>query len=191
MSIIILNEDEFLLESREPILAWLLSAPAYAAAVYFIYYLLTSIYYYVNQSATLIEWLSALPGFIFLTLAALGLLALALSMSISEYVRVNRRQQIISTWRGSPTISLLRKDIKLSQIEEIICRQKTEKYSGANTRGTAYHRKRLSRTVYIVDALKNNHETLKLIKFTEKPIAKKWGRSIAEFCDKPFKDRLK
>jgi len=190
MSLEKISENELILASKRHYIELLFSAPFYIATTYITYYLITSIYAYLTYPASLSEWLRALPGLAFMAIFALGLLALAHYLSATIYVQVDRQQQTVSAWAGVLKHKLVSKHVRLSNITTFVARQKTLKSTNNQKRFNSHHHHDQSRTFFLIDAKLLDKTDVTLIKFTKKADAKKWARSLAEFCDTPLNDRL-
>lgn len=168
---------------RHPVGLLIITAPAFMVSLYFGYILVSSLIDYMAH-ATAGEWISALPGMLFvLALFALALSVFAYSASRHNII-VDTRLGVIGKRRELMGLHTRGKVINLAKISKIICRQKSEKITA---RPGEYNP---ATTYYHVDLLTQEGQRLPLVNFKDKNKAQRLARKIAGFANIELNDRL-
>ncbi len=170
-------------DRRHPVGLLLLSVPAFIVSLYFGYILISTFIDYM-ANATSGEWISALPGIIFLLVLFTAALAAGVYTASRKNIIVDTKLGVIGTRREFLGLHNKGKILNLAKIKKIICRQKSVK---GTTRPGDYNP---STIYYHVDILTREDQQVPLINFKYKKQARQLGKRIAEFADIELNDRL-
>jgi len=187
MNIIKTGADVLHAHVKRHCVEYLISAAFFMGGGYFLYQLIGILFEYI-VSASVQDWVDALPGMIILFVFALLISWPGMYMAAADSIVVDLRLGIIirrKEWFGLHTRG---KMILLGDVECIVCRPKTQSRTRRTVGSTS--KTNVSVTCYIVGLNLKNDQQAEVLEYAEINGARELARAIAEFTGISLDDRL-
>ncbi|MFC1680813.1 hypothetical protein ACFL1S_03340 [Pseudomonadota bacterium] len=165
----------------------LISVPFFIGGGYFFYHLFNAIYVYILD-ASAGEWMSALPGMLFMAVLGAAISFPGLLLASRESLVVNKELNVAGKRRGLLGLHTRGKLVYLDQVRKVICRQQTRNRNQRTVGSTSG--RSTSNTFYLIEFEMNDDQVAPLIEFQDKPGARKVAKAVAGFAELELDNRI-
>lgn len=165
----------------------LISVPFFIGGGYFFYHLFDAIYIYISD-AFAGEWMSALPGMLFMAVLGAAISFPGLFLASRESLVVNKELNVAGKRRGLLGLHTRGKLVDLPQVRKVICRQQTRNRNQRTVGSTSG--RTTSNTFYLVEFEMKDDQIASLIEFQDKPSARKVAKAVAGIAELELDNRI-